>query len=53
VLEVLLVCTQLAKSALLDDVNDDSVCDKVEKKSSRPWLIVGRSEIGRKASRIV
>jgi hypothetical protein len=36
VLEVLLVCTQLAKSALLDDVNDDSVCDKVEKKSSRP-----------------
>jgi hypothetical protein len=36
VLEVLLVCTQLGKSALSDDVNDDSVCDKVEKKSSRP-----------------
>jgi hypothetical protein len=36
VVEVLLVCTQLAESALSDDVNDDSICDKVEKKSSRP-----------------
>lgn len=32
-LETLLVCTCLAQSALSNNVNDDFVCDKVEKKS--------------------
>jgi hypothetical protein len=31
-LETLLACTCLAQSALSNDVNDDFVCDKVEKK---------------------
>ena len=35
-LETLLVCTCLAQSALSNNVNDDFVCDKVEKKS--PWI---------------
>ena len=33
VLETLLVCTCSAQSALSNDINDDFVCDKVEKKS--------------------
>jgi len=32
VLETLLVCTCSAQSALSNDINDDFVCDKVEKK---------------------
>jgi hypothetical protein len=32
-LETLLVCTCLAQSVLSNNVNDDFVCDKVEKKS--------------------
>ena len=32
-LETLLVCTCSAQSALSNDINDDFVCDKVEKKS--------------------
>lgn len=32
VLETLLVCTCSAQSALPNDINDDFVCDKVEKK---------------------
>jgi hypothetical protein len=34
-LEISLVCTYSAKSALSNDVNDDFVRDKVEKKSAR------------------
>jgi hypothetical protein len=43
-LEIFLVCTYSAKSALSDDVNDDFVCDKVEKKISL-LLVFGQSTL--------
>ena len=36
-LETLLVCTCSAQSALSDDVNDDFICDKVEKSPVSLW----------------
>ena len=37
VLETLLVCTCSAQSALSNDINDDFVCDKVERKKVLLW----------------
>ena len=40
VLETLLVCTCLAQSVLSNDINDDFVCDKVEKKFFSPSVLL-------------
>ena len=46
VLETLLVCTCSAQSALSNDINDDFVCDKVEKKFS-PSVAIWRCQMVR------